>query len=217
VWSSLPWDDAVRLIYASQLSMERVVREVADCVGAGGTVIFPTETVYGIGCAPEDKSAVAAIFSAKGRSAAKPLALHIARVQQADQYVARLTACARSAMERLWPGPVAIVVERNPRRYEHAACGLATISLRCPDDELCRSILTATGPLAATSANRSGARAYDGTSADTSMLPDATLAVLAGPTARRRESTVVDCTGDAPVVLREGAVPAAQILEALGT
>ena len=206
----------MRLIDASQFPMERVVREVADCVRASGTVIFPTETVYGIGCAPEDATAIAAIFAAKGRSAEKPLALHVAGESQVQPYIAKLTACARLAMQRLWPGPVAIIVERNPARYERAACGLATISLRCPDEELCRAILAHAGPLAATSANRSGAPAYAGTS-DACALPEATLAVLAGPTKLRCESTIVDCTGDVPKVVREGAVSRAQIVQALGT
>jgi L-threonylcarbamoyladenylate synthase len=193
------------------------MREVADCVRAGGTVIFPTETVYGIGCDPDDDTAVAEIFSAKGRRANKPLALHVADERQADPYITRLTTCAQAAMKRLWPGPVAIVVQRNPMRYERAACGLATISLRCPDDTLCRTILAGAGPLAATSANRSGAPPYDGVSADLQALPDATLAVLAGPTTLQRESTIVDCTGDTPMILREGAVPSAHIFQALGT
>ena len=193
------------------------IQEVADCVRAGGTVIFRTETVYGIGCAPENNHAIDAIFSAKGRGANKPLALHIAHQLQAGPYVAQLSEAARVAMARFWPGPVAFVVRRNPARYEHAACGLATISLRCPDDELCRALLVEAGPLAATSANRSGAPAFDGTGADLRALPDASLAVLAGPTALRGESTIIDCTGEHPTVVREGVVPATQIMQALGT
>lgn len=207
----------MRLIDASRTPLDRVVSEVADSVRSGGTVIFRTETVYGIGCAPEDERAIAAIFSSKGRAAGKPLALHVTDAAQAKPYVGAVTAVARRAMERLWPGPVAIIVERNPQRYRHAACELPTISLRCPDDDLCRALLARAGPLAATSANRSGAPAYDGTAAHVSALPDATLAVVAGPTKLRRESTIVDCTGVTPLVLREGAVPAAQILQTLGT
>jgi L-threonylcarbamoyladenylate synthase len=207
----------VRIIRATDRSVTEIVREVAACVRSGGTVIFPTETVYGIGCAPEDARAIDAIFAAKGRSADKPLALHVAAECDAIPYVNALTACARRAMQALWPGPVALIVARDLRRYERAACGLTTISLRCPDDELCMALLREAGPLAATSANRSGQAAYDGTTEDLGMLPDATIAVLAGPTKLRRESTIVDCTGDAPVVLREGAVPAVHIFQALGT
>jgi len=207
----------MRIIRAADRTVTEIVREVAACVRSSGTVIFPTETVYGIGCAPEDARAIDAVFTAKGRSADKPLALHVADVRAAVPYVDALTECARRAMGTLWPGPVALIVARTPQRYERAACGLDTISLRCPDDDLCMAILRETGPLAATSANRSGLSAYDGSSEDAAALPEATLAVLAGPTKLRRESTIVDCTGETPVIVREGVVPAERILQALGT
>ena len=94
----------MKIIRAADCPVDELVREVADCVRSGGTVIFPTETVYGIGCAPENDSAIDAIFNAKSRSAAKPLALHVTAQQQAEPYVDVLTECARLAMQRLWPG-----------------------------------------------------------------------------------------------------------------
>lgn len=191
------------------------MREVAACVRAGGTVIFPTETVYGIGCDPDNAAAIDAIFAAKGRSADKPLALHVADAEQAAPFVAGYGASARAAVQALWPGPVAIIVRRDPRRYERASCGLATISLRCPDHELCRSLLRACGPLAATSANRSGASAYTGGDVALNDLPQASMAVLAGPTAYAMESTILDCTDDAVRVVREGAVPFSLIRQKL--
>jgi L-threonylcarbamoyladenylate synthase len=207
----------VRILRSAQRSKEQIVAEVAQCVRSGGTVIFPTDTVYGIGCDPENDSAIDAIFALKGRSANKPLALHVTSIKQSDAFVAEWNDLARRASERFWPGPVAIVLARKPDRYERAACGLPTISLRCPDDNLCQAILAGAGPLAATSANRSGAPAFVG--ADTKMgdLPDADVVVLAGPTRWRTESTIVDCTHEAPVVMREGVVPASAIMTALGT
>ncbi len=207
----------MRVIRAAQRTEGEVVREVAACVRAGGTVVFPTETVYGIGCDPDDESAIASIFAAKGRSPEKPLALHVADASQAVPFVAEITQCALSAMQRLWPGPVAIIVRRHGGRYARAACGLDTISLRCPDHELCRTLLRATGPLAATSANFSGRPPFTGGPGDLGALPQATLAVLAGPTPLQRESTIIDCTGDTAIVVREGAIPAATIMEKLGT
>lgn len=207
----------MRVIRAAQRSESEVVREVAACVRAGGTVIFPTDTVYGIGCDPDNEAAINAIYDAKRRSARKPLALHVAQESAAQPFVADLTASARLAMQRLWPGPVAIIVRRCDERYERAACGLATISLRCPNHDLCRALLRATGPLAATSANMSGSAAFTGDPEDLRDLPDATLAVLAGPTPLRQESTILDCTGDTAVIIREGAMSAAAVLEKLGT
>jgi L-threonylcarbamoyladenylate synthase len=207
----------MRVIRAAERSESDLQREVAACIRAGGTLIFPTETVYGVGCDPDNDTAIDAIFALKARSASKPLALHVADREQAAPFCAALTQCARDAMERLWPGPVAIVVQRRADRYARAAGGFATISLRCPDHDVCRSLLRATGPLAATSANISGRPPYTGDSDDLSGLPQATLAILAGLTPLRRESSIVDCTGDTPVVLREGAVPVAVIREKLGT
>ncbi len=207
----------MRFIRAALRSEEDVVREVAACVRSGGTVIFPTETVYGIGCDPDNDVAIDAVYTAKGRTSTKPLALHVADISQALPFVSELNACAREAMERLWPGPVAIIVRRNSRRFEQGARGLATISLRCPSLKLCRNLLRAAGPLAATSANISGAPPFCGGDDEVAGLPQATLAVLAGATPLRRESTIVDCSGDQPKLVREGTVPAATIAEKLGT
>jgi L-threonylcarbamoyladenylate synthase len=207
----------VRILRSTQRSKEQIVAEVAQCVRSGGTVIFPTDTVYGIGCDPENDSAIDAIFALKGRSASKPLALHVTGIEQSNRFVAEWNELARRASQRFWPGPLAIVLARKTDRYGRAACGLATISLRCPDDDLSQAILAGAGPLAATSANRSGAPAFFGADADMRDLPDADLVVLAGPTQWRAESTIVDCTHDAPIILREGVVPAGAVITALGT
>ncbi|MBV8282269.1 MAG: threonylcarbamoyl-AMP synthase [Candidatus Eremiobacteraeota bacterium] len=190
---------------------DAVLADAAACIADGGTLIFPTETVYGIGCAPDDAAAVDAIFRAKRRSADKPLAIHLARPEQAMAFAALLRPSARRIMQRLWPGPIAIVVERAPGVATAAALNGDTISLRCPDDDACRAILRATGPLAATSANISDAPPFTGEQADESALPGATLAIITGPTRLRQESTVVDCTGDKARILRRGAVDEATI------
>jgi L-threonylcarbamoyladenylate synthase len=207
----------MKVIRAAQRSETDLVREVAECVRTGGTIIFPTETVYGIGCDPDDDAAINAIYAAKGRNAEKPLALHVADVAQAFPFIEVLTACARTAMKSFWPGPLAIIVRRKLDRYSHAAGGRATISLRCPDHALCRALLQSAGPLAATSANRSGQTPFSGDEAALDQIPEASLVVLAGVTPLRQESTVIDCTGETPVLIREGAVSAAALAQSLGT
>ena len=97
---------------------------------------------------------------------------------------------------------------------EAAARGGATIALRCPDDDVCRAILSATGPLAATSANISGSPAYDGGD-DLSTLPEAALAIIAGRTKQRRESTVLDCSEHTVRLVRQGALEAAEVAKAI--
>jgi L-threonylcarbamoyladenylate synthase len=193
------------------------VAEVAACVRSGGTVIFPTDTVYGIGCDPDNDAAIDAVFAAKERDARKPLALHVTGRDQAAAFVREWTQCALAATERFWPGPLAVIVARAQHRYAHAACGLPTVSLRCPRHDICQALLAATGPLAATSANRSGQPAFCGDETDLQALPAADLAVLSGPTPHRFESTIVDCTGAAPVVVREGVIAATAIAAVLGT
>lgn len=207
----------MRVIRAAQRSHSDLVSEVAVCVRSGGTVIFPTETVYGIGCDPDNEQAIRAIFELKGRSTNKPLALHVADAAQAEPFACEFSECALRAMQEFWPGPVALIVRRRTDRYERAACGLPTISLRCPDHDLCRALLRGVGPLAATSANISGSAPFTGDSEKLDALPQASLAILAGPTTLRVESTIVDCTGDAPVIVREGALSSAIITEKLGT
>jgi L-threonylcarbamoyladenylate synthase len=192
-----------------------LLAEAAACVKAGGTLIFPTDTVYGIGCAPDDPLAVASVFTAKRRPPDKPLSLHVAHADDALSFVADVPDAARTLMEKFWPGPLTIIVRRAPNAMEAAALHGATIGLRCPDDDACRAILAAVGPLAATSANISGETAYDGSDSDVTHLPEATLALLKGPTSLRRESTVIDCTVASPKILRTGALTPEVIRAAL--
>ena len=187
----------------------------AAAVKAGGTLIFPTDTVYGIGCAPDNAVAIEAIFAAKRRPADKPLAIHVGAPADAREFAAFLTRGALAIMDRLWPGPISIIVARNPLRGATAARGGTTIALRCPNDAACSAILRATGPVAATSANVSGAPAYAGENDDLSALPNADVAIIAGPTKQRRESTVLDCTTDVVRIARIGALSPGIVAKAL--
>jgi L-threonylcarbamoyladenylate synthase len=205
----------MRILRAQGALDANVLAAATRCIASGGTLVFPTDTVYGIGCAPENERAVEAIFSAKHRPPTKPLAIHLAHSEDASAYAARLTDGARAIIERFWPGPVTIIVERNPLRCASAARTGSTIALRRPDDAACASILAATGPLAATSANLSGAAAFTGAEIDLKGLPEADLAIIAGPTKERRESTVLDCSTDVVRVVRAGALEPVDIAAAL--
>jgi len=207
----------VRIRYAAELADETLIAEAAACVEQGGTIIFPTETVYGIGAAPENDRGIAAVFAAKGRSVEKPLALHVADAEQARPFVAHWPDAALRAIAHFWPGPLAIILPRAPHRFVKAAAGYETISLRCPDQTFARQLFARTGPLAATSANRSGHPAFRGSPEDIGDLPAATLAIVAGPTLLQRESTIMDCSGELPRVLRWGAVERAALEAVMGT
>jgi L-threonylcarbamoyladenylate synthase len=183
-------------------------------VSRGGIVIFPTDTVYGIGCDPFDLDAIARIYGAKSRPAHKPLSLHLATVSEFLEYVRDQREVA-SAVRKLFPGPVTIIMRRPGFIDREMSAGLPTLGFRVPDDALCGAILDRCGPLAATSANISGERPYFGTG-DASGLPQADLIVENGPTKYGRESSVIDFTTPQPVLLREGVVPYERLSELVG-
>ena len=191
-----------------------MTERVAEVVFAGGTVIFPTDTVYGIGCDPMQPRALARIYELKGREAGKPLSLHVASVEEALEYAGDDPMVA-SAIRHLMPGPVTLIVRRPAFIDEQMTSGLGTMGLRVPDDAVCAAILERSGPLAATSANYSGERAFSG-AAGRDRLPAADLLVDAGPTPRGRESTVIDLTAGRPRLIREGAISLEMLEQTLG-
>lgn len=193
-------------------ALSRVAEEVAGVVFSGGTVIFPTDTVYGIGCDPWDGQAIAAIYASKKRPDNKPLSLHFASVAELLEYETNATAAF--AARRLMPGPVTLVIRRPSVVSEEVTSGLPTLGVRVPDDDLTRAICERCGPLAATSANTSGEPAYDG-GEDVDRLPPADLVVQNGPTKYRKESTIVDVSGYRPVILREGVITYERLSELL--
>jgi L-threonylcarbamoyladenylate synthase len=201
------------VIDARKESQARVVEEVANVVLHGGTVIFPTDTVYGIGCDPYDIIAIARIYGAKERPANKPLTLHLGSTAEFAEYVQDYRD-ALAAGRRLFPGPVTIIVPKPAFIEQDVTAGLPTLGFRVPDDPLCSAILERCGPLAATSANLSGAQAYYG-GGDWDALPPADLLVENGPTRYARESTIIDMTGLQPVMLREGVVSLERLTELL--
>jgi len=161
------------------------------------------------------RSAIARVYELKGRDAGKPLALHVASVEEALEYAGGSPAVS-AAIRRLFPGPVTLIVRRPSFIDEQMTSGLPSMGLRVPDDPLCASILERVGPLAATSANRSGDPAFfgEGTRA---RLPEADLLIEAGPTRWRAESTIVDLTAGRPRLIREGVVTVAMLERALGS
>ena len=202
------------VIDARKETHARVVEEVASTVFSGGTVIFPTDTVYGIGCDPYDAGAIGQIYGAKDRPQRKPLSMHLATLAEFLEY-AREHRDAVAAARRLMPGPVTLIIPKPAFIDRNVTSGLSTLGFRVPDDPLCSAILERCGPLAATSANLSGERAYYG-GGEWGSLPAADLLVENGPTRYERDSTVIDMTSSRPIVLREGVVSVERLTEMLG-
>jgi L-threonylcarbamoyladenylate synthase len=193
--------------------------EAARVLAAGGLVAFPTETVYGLGALASDPRAVARLFEAKGRPAFNPLIAHVSGIEQARR-AGQFNALAEKLTARFWPGPLTLVV---PARADGAVCelargGLATVALRVPAHKIAQALLWEVNqPIAAPSANRSGH--VSPTSADHVLadLKDRIDMVLdGGPTQVGLESTIIDCTGDRPLLLRTGGIARAEIEKALG-
>ncbi len=183
--------------------------EIEAAVGAlrrGAVVGIPTDTVYGIAADPHREAAVAALYEIKGRSGRRPIPILTATVAQAGM-VAELTAAAESYALEHWPGALTLVLAR--RTVMPAWVGdpaRKTVAVRVPDHPVALALLEAAGPLAVTSANRSGEPPAANHDQAAAALGDAVARYLPGSCPGGEASTVVDFTVDPPAVLREGPV-----------
>ncbi len=202
----------MRTVHALYTTPPAVADAVAAVVGRGGTVIFPTDTVYGIGCDPTSAAAVARVFALKGRPGHKPLSLHVASVEEMLAYAAKNERARRLALAFL-PGPLTVIVPRPPSVGRYVTAGMDTVGLRVPKHPLCTAILQRCGPLAATSANFSGQPAFAGTVKE--PLPQADLAIDDGATPVGVESTIVDVSMEDVRLVREGAISRAMLEQEL--
>ncbi len=202
-------------VYDTRRTRPSVIADaVAAVIQRGGTAIFPTDTVYGIGCDPMRASAVDAIFALKGRPRDKPLSLHFGSVTELLEY-AGANALARVAAEAFLPGPLTLVVARPSFVDARVTAGRPTVGLRVPKHEVARVILERCGPFAGTSANLSGKPAYTGERSG-DVLPAADIRVDDGPTPLRTESTIVDVSGSVPRLIRAGAIALERLESVLG-
>lgn len=198
------------------------IEHAADIIRSGGLVAFPTETVYGLGANALDEGAVRSIYEAKGRPSDNPMIVHIARFEDLDELVAggsiRISPYAKLAAKKLWPGPLTMVFEKNPAVPSVTTGGLDTVAIRMPLSEAARSLIEQAGlPVAAPSANISG-RPSPTTAEDVLEDMDGRIdAVIMGDQCDVGiESTVVDMTGDTPVILRPGIITKEWLEAAIG-
>jgi len=194
------------------------IGEAAAILAEGGLVAFPTETVYGLGADATNAKAVERIFQAKGRSPTNPLIVHLDGVDRARLCVRAWPEAARRLAERFWPGPLTLVLPRSERIPDLVTAGQETVALRVPNVAAVRALIARAGkPIAAPSANRSGA--ISPTKAEhvvKSLNINIDIILDGGPTAVGLESTVLDLTTDPPRVLRPGPIGLEALSEALG-
>ena len=189
---------------------------IKDCAGhlKNGEVIgFPTETVYGLGCDARNGEAVKRVFEAKGRPADNPLICHIGDKEQIGDIVSEITPLAQKLIDAFMPGPITLVMKKSDSIADETTAGLDTVGVRMPSHPVANRFLKEAGiPVAAPSANLSG---RPSPTSSRSVLEDMDGYIYAvidgGDSEYGLESTVVDCTGTTPVILRPGAVTKADI------
>jgi L-threonylcarbamoyladenylate synthase len=187
------------------------MRHAADVLRHNGLVAFPTDTVYGVGALAFKAEAVQRLYVVKGRATDKAIAVLVARTADLPKVAQELTPSAQRLARAFWPGPLTLVVPKHPD-LPAAVSALPTVGVRFPDHPVARGLLELTGPLAVTSANRSGepnALTAEEVLAHLSGRVD--LLIDGGRAPGGIPSTVVDCTGLVPMILRQGPVSAAEI------
>ncbi len=186
--------------------------KVAAGIREGKLVVLPTDTLYGIGSDAFSPDAVRDLLSAKGRGREMPPPVLVGDPSTVEGLAIDVPAYARALIERYWPGPLTLVLKAQPSLAWDLGETAGTVALRMPDDDTALAILREVGPMAVSSANRTG---HPGTrtvlDAAAQLGAAVTYYLDGGPTKGGLASTIVDCTGEAPVVLREGALAQSDI------
>lgn len=192
------------------------IRLAAQMILSGELVGFPTETVYGLGANALDMEAVKKIYAAKGRPSDNPLIIHVCDIKMAESVV-ELNWRARFLMDTFWPGPLSLVLKAKGTIPHVTRGGLDTAAVRMPDNAIALELIRAAGvPIAAPSANRSGRPSPTDAATVREDIGDAVLMVLdGGPTKVGLESTVLDVSGESPMLLRPGGISKEDIEGAL--
>lgn len=193
------------------------INEGAQIINEGGLVVFPTETVYGLGANAFDQNAVAKIFKAKGRPGDNPLIVHISSLEQVKDIAVDIPDKFYELAERFMPGPLTIILKKSDKIPYVVTAGGDTVGIRMPKNEWARALIANSKPLAAPSANRSkhispttAQHVYEDLQGQVELILDD------GPCQVGIESTVLDLTCDTPTILRPGAITAEMLLDIVG-
>ena len=204
-------------------SLPSAVAQAARELAAGDLVAFPTETVYGLGADAADDAAVARIFAAKGRPSDHPLIVHVADAAAVDHFAASVPGFAQRLIDAFWPGPLTLILPRRPGVATAAAAGQDSIGLRCPAHSVahalllaCRNAAPPVHGIAGPSANKFGRVSPTTAEHVRSEFGDALLVLDGGACQVGIESTIIDCTRGAPMLLRPGMLSREQIEIACG-
>lgn len=200
-----------------EAQQEEVFAQAGAVIRRGGTVVFPTETVYGLGADAMKAEAVQAIYRAKGRPSDNPLIIHVANFDLSG-IVAEVPPQAELLMKKYWPGPLTIILKKDPRVPSETTGSLDTVGVRMPDQPVALALIKASGTvIAAPSANISG-RPSPTTFQRCREDLDGRVDMILGMDQSRvgLESTIIDLSGRIPELLRPGAVTLEELREDLG-
>lgn len=183
------------------------IREAAQIIRDGGTVVFPTETVYGLGADGLNSEAVKKIFVAKGRPQDNPLILHVAD-KNIDKYVKEVPEIAVKLMDKYWPGPLTLILNKKDIVPNEASANLPSVGIRMPNNEIARKLIELSGTvIAAPSANISGRPSPTDLERCVEDLEGKVDCILGGVQSEIGvESTILDCTVDPAIILRPGGI-----------
>jgi L-threonylcarbamoyladenylate synthase len=194
------------------------VRRAAQILRAGGLVAFPTETVYGLGADAASEKAVARLYQTKRRPAAHPVIVHFENSEKAFAWAREIPAAARKLAEKFWPGPLTLILKRSALAKDFVTGGQDTVGLRVPSHAIAHQLLKEFGgAVAAPSANRFGfVSPTTAAHVREDLGKDVDLVLEGGPSEVGIESTILDLSGAAPVLLRPGHLSKEQLKQVLG-
>jgi L-threonylcarbamoyladenylate synthase len=209
---------SVSTVYDCALPNSRLagLAAAAGAIQERQLVVLPTDTVYGLGCDAFSGQAVQRLLAAKGRGRDMPVPVLVGSWSTVDGLVLNVPARARALIEAFWPGGLSLVLPHAPSLAWDLGDTRGTVMVRMPLHPVALELLREVGPMAVSSANRSGFPPATTVEQAREQLAERVSVYLDGGTAGEAASTIVDLTADDPVVLREGAVTAAQIGEVLG-
>ena len=195
-----------------------IIQTAAKILQEGGLVAFPTETVYGLGGNGLDSEACEKIYLAKGRPSDNPLILHISEREELDAIVREVSPAAQKLMDAFWPGPLTMIFLKKDIVPDKATGGLDTVAVRFPNHPVARAIIKAAGlPIAGPSANSSGRPSPTRAShVEFDLNGKIDMIVDGGAAEWGLESTIVDVSGEVPMILRPGAITKEMMEEVVG-
>lgn len=220
----------MKVLNLKKEDMSLCVKDSVKELRAGGVILFPTDTLYGLGADALSDETVEKIYAIKGRDEQKPIHAIVADIAMMEKY-AEVPDMAHALAKEFMPGALTLILRKREGVETGIARGISTIGFRIPNNQFCIKLAKEFGkPFTATSANRSGEEPERNIKAILKQLSDPYSSVLqntsiekidlivdAGELPECKPSTVVDLSGKEPVILREGAIPAAEIWNLLGT